>query len=95
MIELGKIRLIDVAEAGRKAAALLRQHGEIAVFLGANRQAAVGLHHEFGYQEALSRHADSLVGLYRTTEDLDCPQFIASMIAEDLYVHARQLGAAA
>ncbi|PMQ04187.1 hypothetical protein DyAD56_15980 [Dyella sp. AD56] len=67
MVELGEVTLASVGSASRRVAEILRDHGEVAVFIGCNGEGAVALHHHAEYGTAMDRHIDSLVGTYRSS----------------------------
>lgn len=70
MIALGNAQTADLTFVVDRLRDLVREHGEIAVFIGTNFEIAAAPHYELGYADALARHSTSLVGCYRYDENL-------------------------
>lgn len=73
-VVLGKVTQANVSEISQTVSAILREQGEVALFIGTNRMAAVAIHHSSGYEDALRRHHASLVGRYRTQDEAVIPR---------------------
>jgi len=82
MIPLGHIRT-GVLRIALRAANLVREHGEIAVFIGTNGQTAAVAWYEPDYEAAVRRRHGRLAGIYRHSEEQGGPQ-IAKYVRDDL-----------
>lgn len=65
MICLGNAMEMGFLPVAREALRTAREHGEAAIFIGANGTAAAVAHYESGYRQALESHAAFLAGVYR------------------------------
>lgn len=82
MTPLGHIRT-GVMRIASRAANLAREHGEVAVFVGANGQTAAVAWYEPGYEDAVRLRRGRVAGVYRHNEEKGGPQ-IARLVREDL-----------
>lgn len=88
MVELGKVTQTNAAALARVIGEILLEHGEVAVFVGANHEGAVALHHHKDYAFAMDRHIESLVGRYRREEGR---RFSPEAAAADLRSRLKEL----
>jgi hypothetical protein len=65
MICLGNATEMGFLLVAREALRAAGEHGEAAIFIGANGVAAAVAHYESGYRQALESHAAFLAGVYR------------------------------
>lgn len=82
MTPLGDIRS-GVLRIASRAATLVREHGEIAVFVGTNGQTAAVAWYEPDYDGVVRRRLGRVAGVYRHSEEPNAPQ-IARYVRDDL-----------
>lgn len=72
MIELGKVDSESAMKVATRVGQLVREHGEVALFISPRANVLVGVHHDRDYRAQLEQSADMLVGLY--TDSADAPE---------------------
>lgn len=87
-VMLGLVAPRHVFAMAERISNLLLEHGELAVFVDAQRVAYAVLHHEPGYREAIAAQPNCLVGRYRKAEGAPCD---ASQIGEDILFRLEEL----
>ena len=71
MIKLGNIRHAGVNAVAQRAYRSLRDHGKVALYVGANSEAAAIPYYHPDYDYWLARHGKHLVGIYLYEEAPD------------------------
>jgi|GEM_PF-2321031 len=87
-VMLGLLAPRHVPGMVERISSLLLEHGELALFVDAKRVAYAVLHHDPGYQDALSKQAKHMVGRYRCSEVVVCA---VSQIGEDILFRLEEL----
>jgi hypothetical protein len=93
MIYLGNVRQAGAAYITRRAVATVKDQGRAAIFIGENGEAAAYSYLHAEYDRHLSRHHESLVGVYQNAPACDrvCCELVRAIEA-DVDLHLVALG---
>jgi len=84
MIELGQVDSNSAHKMACRISDMVREHGELAVFVKPDRSVLALPHYKPGYQESLTRRARQLAGRYVADPECAMAKRRAYDIREDL-----------
>lgn len=87
-VDLGRVTAHREATIARLVSDIVFEQGEVSLFIGSNGKAALAVHHEPGYAQALQRHGADLVGRYRVDEGR---HFLTGLVIEDIRARMAEL----
>jgi len=95
MIDLGQVDHQSATKLAVRISEMVRQQGEVAVFVTPSRNVLVLAHTKAGYQQSLDRRARQLAGRYVADEECATTKRRAGDIREDLQERLDELRAQA